>query len=138
MTDIHAALGLSQLTRLYEYVDKRHEIAEVYDQGLKDTNLQKPRRDPSNKSALHLYVIQVGRSQHQRIFHTLREKNIGVNLHYIPVHTQPYYQKLGFAWGDFPNSEDYYRRAISLPMFPTLSEDEQNYVIKTVKALCNA
>jgi UDP-4-amino-4,6-dideoxy-N-acetyl-beta-L-altrosamine transaminase len=137
MTDIHAALGLSQLARLHEYVERRHEIAARYDQEFKGANLQTSYRNPVNKSALHLYVIQVECSQHKHIFHKLRESNIGVNLHYIPVHTQPYYQKLGFAWGDFPNSEDYYRTAISLPMFPTLSVDEQSYVIATVNKLCD-
>ena len=137
MTDIHAALGVSQLTRLHEYVEKRQSIAAKYDRELKDCNLNTPYRNSSHKSALHLYVIQVDPSQHRRIFHELRGNNIGVNLHYIPVHTQPYYQKLGFAWGDFPNSEDYYRRAISLPMFPTLTEVEQNFVIETVKKLCD-
>ena len=90
---------------------------------------------PANKSALHLYVVQVEPSQHNRIFHKLRDNKIGVNLHYIPVHTQPYYQKLGFAWGDFPNSENYYKKAISLPIFPTLTENEQSYVIETFKEL---
>lgn len=137
MTDIHAALGLSQLARLHEYIDKRHEIASRYDQKFNGVNLQKPYRNTLNKSALHLYVIQVETTQHRRIFHKLRENNIGVNLHYIPVHTQPYYQKLGFAWGDFPNSENYYKRAISLPMFPTLSEDEQTFVIEAVKTICH-
>ena len=137
MTDIHAALGLSQLSRVHEYINKRHEIAARYDQDFNGVNLQKPYRNPSNKSALHLYVIQVESTQHRCIFHKLRENNIGVNLHYIPVHTQPHYQKLGFARGDFPNSEDYYRRAISLPIFPTLSEDEQTFVIETVKTLCD-
>lgn len=137
MTDIHAALGLSQLGRLQEYIDKRHEIAFRYDQKFNGVNLQKPYRNPLNKSALHLYVIQVEATQHKRIFHKLRENNIGVNLHYIPVHTQPYYQKLGFAWGDFPNSEEYYKKAISLPIFPTLTENEQSYVIETVKTLCD-
>ena len=137
MTDIHAALGLSQLTRLHDYVEKRQSIAARYDQSLKGCNLNTPYRNSSNKSALHLYVIQVEASQHKRIFHELRGNNIGVNLHYIPVHTQPYYQKLGFAWGDFPNSEDYYRRAISLPMFPTLTKVEQTFVIETVEKLCN-
>lgn len=137
MTDIHAALGLSQLARLYEYVERRHKIAARYDQEFKGAELKTPYRNPVNKSALHLYVIQVKPSQHKQIFHKLRESNIGVNLHYIPVHTQPYYQKLGFAWGDFPNSEDYYRTAISLPMFPTLSVDEQSYVIATVIKLCD-
>ena len=137
MTDIHAALGLSQLARLNEYVDRRHKIAGRYDEGFRNAKLQAPYRNPANKSALHLYIIQVDSSQHKRIFHELRGNNIGVNLHYIPVHTQPYYQKLGFAWGDFPNSEDYYRRAISLPMFPTLTEVEQTFVIETVEKLCN-
>lgn len=137
MTDIHAALGLSQLARLNEYVDRRHKIAGRYDEEFRNAKLQAPYRNPANKSALHLYIIQVESSQHKRIFHELRGNNIGVNLHYIPVHTQPYYQKLGFAWGDFPNSEDYYRRAISLPMFPTLTEVEQTFVIETVEKLCN-
>lgn len=137
MTDIHAAIGLSQLNRLHEYVARRHEIAARYDQEFKGSNLQVPLRNAKNKSALHLYVIQVDPSEHRRIFHKLRESNIGVNLHYIPVHTQPYYQKLGFAWGDFPNSENYYKQAISLPIFPTLSENEQSYVITTVKKLCD-
>jgi UDP-4-amino-4,6-dideoxy-N-acetyl-beta-L-altrosamine transaminase len=137
MTDIHAALGLSQLARLNKYIERRHEIAVRYDQEFNGVNLQKPCRNPLNKSALHLYVIQVEPTQHRHIFHKLRESDVGVNLHYIPVHTQPYYQKLGFAWGDFPNSEDYYKRAISLPMFPTLTENEQTYVIETVKKLCD-
>ena len=137
MTDIHAALGLSQLSRLSEYVKKRHALAAVYDKEFEHSNIQKPYRNPANRSALHLYVIQIESSKHKPVFHALREQNIGVNLHYIPVHTQPYYQRLGFAWGDFPNAENYYRKAISLPMFPTLSWDEQNYVIDKVKTLCN-
>lgn len=137
MTDIHAALGLSQSSRLHEYVERRHLIAAGYDNEFKGANLKTPYRNLENRSALHLYVIQVERSQHNRIFHKLRDSKIGVNVHYIPVHTQPYYQKLGFAWGDFPNSEDYYKRAISLPMFPTLTENEQSYVIETVKKLCD-
>lgn len=136
MTDIHAALGLSQLTRLGEYVNKRHRIAEIYDQEFSNTTIQKPFRNTENRSALHLYIIQVDPEKHNHIFHTLRKKNIGVNLHYIPVHTHPFYQKLGFAWSDFPNSEAYFKRAISLPMFPTLSEDEQKYVINIVKNIC--
>ena len=137
MTDIHAALGLSQLKRLSGYVEKRHQIAANYDKEFENMNVQRPYRNPANRSALHLYVVQVCPLQHKRVFHTLREQNIGVNLHYIPVHTQPYYQNLGFAWGDFPYSEDYYRKAISLPIFPSLSVDEQHYIVKTIKALCN-
>ena len=137
MTDIHAALGLSQLSRLHQYVERRHEIAKRYDEGFQDNNLETPFRDPSNKSALHLYVIKVRPFQHKHVFHSLREQNIGVNIHYIPVHTQPYYQKLGFSWGDFPHSEAYYSRAISLPIYPTLKAEEQKFVIEQVRFLVN-
>lgn len=137
MTDIHAALGLSQLTRLDEYVDKRHEIAAMYDLAFASSATKILSRNLNNRSALHLYVIQVDEAKHRYIFNGLREKDIGVNLHYIPVHTHPYYQKLGFQWGDFPNAEKYYRSAISLPIFPSLKSNEQNYVIKSVKSLCN-
>ena len=135
MTDIHAALGLSQLSRLNEYVDKRHKIAKTYDNEFHNSRVQKPTRNTENKSALHLYIIQTDEENHKIIFNKFRERNIGVNLHYIPVHTHPYYQKLGFKWGDFPNSEEYYRRAISLPIFPTLEPESQQYVIDTVKSL---
>jgi len=133
MTDIHAALGLSQLSRLEEYINKRHDIANIYDAQFEHTRIQKPYRNPNNKSALHLYVIQVDPQKHNYVFHSLRKENIGVNLHYIPIHTQPYYQNLGFSWGDFPNSEAYYKKAISLPIYPKLSKDELNSVIDAVK-----
>lgn len=137
MTDIHAALGLSQLNRLHQYIEIRHEIAERYDEGFKDINLEVPFRDPSNKSALHLYVIKVQPSQHKYVFNCLRKQDIGVNLHYIPVHTHPYYQNLGFSWGDFINSEAYYRRAISLPLYPTLKSEEQKFIIDQIRLLIN-
>jgi len=133
MTDIHAALGLSQLSRLEEYINKRHDIANIYDAQFEQTRIQKPYRNPNNKSALHLYVVQVDPQKHNYVFHSLRKENIGVNLHYIPIHTQPYYQNLGFSWGDFPNSEAYYKKAISLPIYPKLSKDELNSVIDAVK-----
>ena len=133
MTDIHAALGLSQLSRLEEYINKRHDIANIYDVQFEHTRIQKPLRNPNNKSALHLYVIQVDPQKHNYIFHSLRKENIGVNLHYIPIHTQPYYQNLGFSWGDFPNSEAYYKKAISLPIYPRLSKAELHSVIDAVK-----
>ena len=137
MTDIHAALGLSQLIRLDEYVEKRQKIAKMYDQKFSNSNLKTPTRSEENLCALHLYVIQVDEVKHKEIFHSLHDKNIGVNLHYIPVHTQPYYKKLGFKWGDFPNSESYCKRAISLPMYTTLECEQQNYVIEQVKLLCD-
>lgn len=137
MTDIHAALGLSQLERLAENVERRHELADIYDQAFSSTNVTTPIRAGGNLSGLHLYVIQVDANEHKLVFDGLREKGVGVNLHYIPVHTQPYYQRLGFKWGDFPNSENYYRRAISLPMYPTLESQNQSYVIEQVKLLCH-
>lgn len=138
MSDIHAALGVSQLMRVHEYVDKRHEIAATYDLAFTTSETRKLIRNKSNRSALHLYVIQVDQLKRDHIFKMLRGKGISVNLHYIPVHTQPYYRNLGFNWGDFPNSEKYFRRAISLPIFPTLMPEQQKFVINTVKDLCNA
>lgn len=137
MTDIHAALGLSQLSRIHDYVDKRHDIAKIYDLEFVESSIQLPFRNANNKSALHLYIIQVEKARHKYIFRKLREKKIGVNLHYIPVHTHPYYQKIGFKWGDFPNSEAYYSRAISLPIFPSLTQEDQRYIIDTVKLVSN-
>jgi dTDP-4-amino-4,6-dideoxygalactose transaminase len=137
MTDIHAALGLSQIMRLDKYVQKRHKIAEIYDKKFAGSNLKIPTRALENLSALHLYVIKVDEVNHEYIFHALRDKNIGVNLHYIPVHTHPYYKKMGFKWGDFPVSERYYKQAISLPIYPALKYAQQKYVIDVVRSLCN-
>lgn len=133
MSDIHAALGISQLKRLEKYVAKRHKIAKIYDKELKSINCIIPFRNPENYSALHLYVIQVAHGKRNAIFNYLRSNDIGVNVHYIPVHTQPFYQKLGFKWGDFPNSENYFRSAISLPIYPTLSSREHKTVIEHLK-----
>lgn len=137
MTDIHAALGLSQIERLSEYIEKRHEIAKIYDNSFQNTCVTLSVRSKANLSAIHLYVIQVDEAKHHHIFYGLKEKNIGVNVHYIPVHTQPYYINFGFKWGDFPNSEAYYRRAISLPIYPMLKSSEQQHIIEQVKLLCN-
>lgn len=137
MTDIHAALGTSQLSRLSEYISKRHEFAEVYDRELSGSNVQLPFRNANHISALHLYVIQVNEENRHTIFNSLRENGIGVNLHYIPIHTQPYYQAMGFRWGDYPNAETYSKRAISLPMYATLQQEQQHFVIESLKLLCN-
>lgn len=133
MTDIHAALGHSQLNRLSDFIDARHSIAHFYDQAFKDCNLILPYRNPKNISSLHLYVIKVNETDHSRIFQFLRESGVGVNLHYIPIHTHPYYRKLGFDWGDFPIAENYYRTAVSLPIFPSLKLEQQKYIIDLVK-----
>ena len=137
MTDIHAALGISQMQRLKEYVIRRNEIADFYDKEFLSTNVTTPVRNPKNLSAAHLYVVQVEESLHSNIFRELRERKIGVNLHYIPVHTQPYYRKLGFNWGDYPNAESYYKRAISLPIYPALEQAKQDFVVEQLKLLCD-
>ena len=137
MTELQAALGVSQMTRLDEFVTRRHALADRYDALLADLPLTLPHRNPNNRSALHLYPVQVqpesGKTR-QQVFDYLRAHGIGANVHYIPVHTQPYYrQRFGFAHGDFPAAEAYYARAISLPLYFSLSEDEQDSVVATLK-----
>ncbi|MFB1489880.1 MULTISPECIES: UDP-4-amino-4,6-dideoxy-N-acetyl-beta-L-altrosamine transaminase [unclassified Thiocapsa] len=131
MTDIQAALGLSQLQRLEDYIEQRHVLASRYDRLLAKMPISIPYRDSCHRSALHLYPIQVGANR-RGIFEDLREAGIGVNVHYIPVHTQPDYLRLGFRLGDFPISEGYYSQAISLPLFPTMTEVQQDAVIETL------
>ena len=134
MTELQAALGLSQLERLDDYVARRHKIAERYNELLEDLPITAPWQHPDGYSGLHLYVIRLKLNElsvtHKRVFDSLREQGIGVNLHYIPVHTQPYYQQFGFKADDFPEAMNYYREAISLPMYPNLTDDEQNNVVK--------
>ena len=133
MTDIQAALGLSQMTRLQSYVTRRHALAARYDERLAGLPVTTPWQHPDGYSGLHLYVIRAPSSSagtsHRRVFDALREHGIGVNLHYIPVHTQPFYQKMGFRSGQFPEAEAYYAEAISLPMYPQLTELQQDKVI---------
>ncbi len=137
MTDIHAALGLSQFGRLDSFVKRRHELAERYDVLLKDLPLILPHRAKSELSAFHLYVIQIDetRSKAKRldVFVKLRAADINVNVHYIPVHLQPYYRERGFKRGDFPASEAYYDRAISIPLYTSLTEQQQDFVVATLK-----
>ncbi len=137
ITDMQAALGAAQLQRLAGYIDRRHELARRYDEALAGLPLVLPYQSPESRSSLHLYPIQVDEAKagktRRQVFEALRERGILVNVHYIPVHTQPYYRALGFRAGDYPVAEAYYGRAISLPMFPTLGEDEQDRV---VEALC--
>lgn len=136
MTDIHAALGLSQLNRLDAYVAQRHEIAAVYDDAFKDLPMQTPFRREDTLSAFHLYIVGLhDPARHSEVFEALRENDIGVNLHYIPVHLQPYYQGLGFKAGDFPSAEDYYDRAITLPLFPTMTKPQLNQVIDAMNSI---
>jgi UDP-4-amino-4,6-dideoxy-N-acetyl-beta-L-altrosamine transaminase len=133
MTELQAALGLSQLARLHHFVAKRHQIARHYDEAFTNTGIITPWQHPESYSGLHLYVIRVPTKKDKgrlQIFEHLRTKGIAVNVHYIPVHLQPYYRRLGFKTGDFPEAEKYYSEAISLPMFYSLSEIDQNHVIQ--------
>ncbi len=129
LTDLQAALGESQLARIDEYVARRHEIARRYDELLADLPLVTPWQSPEAHSALHLYPIQVAAEERRRVFDHLRSAGIGVNVHYIPVHTQPDYCRLGFERGQFPESERYYAGAISLPMYARLTEEQQDRVV---------
>lgn len=141
MTELQAALGLSQLERLDDFVERRHELANRYDQLLSGKPVKTPWQHPDSYSGLHLYVIRlkldkINRS-HLEVFKSLRDQGIGVNIHYIPVHTQPYYQNLGFSKGDFPEAESYYQEAISLPMFSGLTEDQQDAVVTALDRALN-
>lgn len=137
MTDIQATLVHSQLDRLDEFVARRNFLAERYDQLLDKTPLALPEREPLAHSSFHLYVIRLPEPDaglHQKVFSHLRSAGIGVNVHYIPVHLQPYYADMGFRPGDFPVSEAYYQRAISIPLYPDLTEAQQNHVVMMLKA----
>jgi UDP-4-amino-4,6-dideoxy-N-acetyl-beta-L-altrosamine transaminase len=139
MTEMQAALGISQMQRLNKFVDKRHKLRERYDLLLDSLPMIKPYQDQNCYSALHLYPIQIDASKttkkRKEIFNKLRENGIGVNVHYIPVHTQPYYQQLGFKSGDFPNAESYYSNTISLPIFYSMTNEQQDEVVLMLKEI---
>lgn len=133
MTDFQAALGISQLRQLDTFVDRRRQLALHYHDLLAGMPLTRPWQQPEVDSSWHLYAIcldidQIDKSRRQ-IFDALREAGIGVNVHYIPVHTQPYFRNKGFSVGDFPKAEYYYARALSLPLFPELRESEQGRIV---------
>ena len=137
MADLQAALGVSQMKRLDQYVAKRHEIAKCYDLLLRDLPITLPWQHPDTFSAYHLYVVRLRlekiKTSTTRVFERLRAKGIAVNIHYIPVHTQPYYQQMGFKLGDFPESEQYYREAISIPIYPALTPEKQDFVVSSIQ-----
>lgn len=137
MTDLQAALGLSQLERLDDYVARRHALAQRYDRLLSGLSVIVPWQHPDSYSGFHLYVIRLQldriNSGHLQVFESLREQGVGVNLHYIPVHTQPYYQAMGFKPEEFPEAQRYYREAISLPMFSTMTEAQQDTVVAALQ-----
>lgn len=136
MTELQAALGRSQLQRLEQYVAARHQRAAVYDAALASLPVTRPWQHPDSYSGYHLYVIRLpgaSLAHRRQVFESLRAAGIGVNVHYIPVHTQPYYQALGFALGDFPEAERYYAEAISLPLYPLLTDDQQQHVVRALE-----
>ncbi len=136
LSDIHAALGIAQLRRLTEFVATRRRIASRYDDAFVDAplTLQRHRRD--SQSSFHLYVIRLDidriAASRSEVFSALLDRGIGVNVHYIPVHLQPYYRDRGFRPGSYPNAERYYSEAISLPLFPSLDQDRQGHIIDSV------
>ncbi|MGB1477414.1 MAG: UDP-4-amino-4,6-dideoxy-N-acetyl-beta-L-altrosamine transaminase [Marinobacter salsuginis] len=137
MTELQAALGVSQMARLDDFVNRRHELARRYDELLADLPVVTPWQHPDSYSGLHLYVIRLKlaeiRASHREVFELLRELGIGVNLHYIPVHTQPYYSAMGSAPEDFPEAMHYYNEAISIPMYHGLTFEQQDAVVAALK-----
>lgn len=139
MNDLQAALGLSQLKRLDRYVDVRRQLASKYSERLRGLPVKLPLEAEGCRSAFHLYIIRIDLQQlsarHATVFESLRSSGVGVNLHYIPIHLQPYYRRFGFRRGMFPNAENYYSQAISLPIFPSLSSKEQSHVISVLETV---
>ena len=137
MTELQAALGNSQMERLDKFVARRHVLASRYDELLAALPVITPWQQPDSYSGFHLYVIRLQLEKlaktRRQVFESLRAQGIGVNVHYIPIHTQPYYQSMGFKHGEFPNAEKYYSEAISLPIFPKMSDAEVCSVINALK-----
>ncbi|WP_353646348.1 UDP-4-amino-4,6-dideoxy-N-acetyl-beta-L-altrosamine transaminase [Mesorhizobium sp. WSM2239] len=137
MTELQGALGLSQMARVDAYVARRHELARRYDQTLKGLPVTIPWQHPDGYSGLHLYVIRLQldaiKGSHKDVFKSMQSQGIGVNLHYIPIHMQPYYQRMGFNPGDYPEAEAYYFEAMTIPMYPAMSYDQQDSVISALE-----
>ena len=133
LTDIQAALGISQMSRIDDFIESRNLLAQVYNQQLSNLPLKLPFIRSENRSAFHLYIVRLitekNRYVHKKIFESLREEGIGVNLHYMAVHLQPYYRKRGFTDGSFPEAERYGNEAITLPLYSNLKKDTQETVI---------
>ena len=135
LTDMQAALGLSQLGRLPQFLEVRRHLAASYTRALAGLPVVTPRQDPEGLSAWHLYCIRIDDARRRQVFDGLRAAGIGANVHYIPVHLQPDYRRLGFKFGDFPEAEKYYAETITLPLHPALSPAEQDHVITTLAGL---
>jgi UDP-4-amino-4,6-dideoxy-N-acetyl-beta-L-altrosamine transaminase len=132
MTDIQAALGSSQMSRLAEYVTRREALAHQYDVHLAQLPVRLPKRAGNRRSAWHLYVVRVAASERLSVFHTMRNAGVGVNVHYTPVHLHPYYRQLGFVPGRFPHAEAHGAEAITLPLYPGLSAADMDLVVATL------
>ncbi len=138
LTDLQAVLGISQLDRLDEFLRRRRQLAGQYDKLLSGLSLTLPKQDSRSDSAWHLYVVQLlpteqnAESYRRDVFKSMHASGVAVNVHYIPVHLQPYYRKYGFKPGDYPNAERYYARALSLPMFYGLSDADQHHVVDSL------
>ncbi|QBG37729.1 UDP-4-amino-4,6-dideoxy-N-acetyl-beta-L-altrosamine transaminase [Litorilituus sediminis] len=135
MTELQAALGLSQSSKLAKFVEQRNNLASYYDKAFNHSAITPLTPQSDAYSAYHLYIVllpELDKSKHKQVICALRDHNIFAHVHYIPIHTQPYYQNLGFNLGDFPVAEEYYNRAISLPLFPQLTVKEQDYIIETL------
>ena len=139
MNDIQAALGLNQMKRLDKYIKRRHEIAKHYDSALKNLPLITPWQSPNGYSSYHLYPILIeenlAQKKQRQVYDELLKNNIGVNLHYIPVHRQPYYENLGFKNNDFPQAESFHRKVLSIPMYAILQDEQQKHVIEIIKKI---
>jgi len=133
MTDIQAALGASQMGRIGEFVARRNEIADTYRSAFATLPVRVQQVPTNVVSAYHLFVIELERHDRHAVFSALRSAGLGVNVHYIPVHLQPYYRNLGFAPGDFPNAEEYYAKAITLPLFPMMTDAQRDTVLSAVQ-----
>ena len=139
ITEIQAALGLSQLNRLDEYIKIRHKITEFYNSELNDLDIQLPFQSPKSYSSYHLYPIRVKNNLNpktqKKIYDALWENDVAANILYIPVHRHPYYENLGFSLGDFPEAEQFHREVICLPIFPKLNKEQQTKVVKSLKLI---
>ncbi|MDC1035047.1 UDP-4-amino-4,6-dideoxy-N-acetyl-beta-L-altrosamine transaminase [Alphaproteobacteria bacterium] len=141
MTDIQAALGNSQLKKLKEFVKKRQAIATIYNNEFSENNFVLPFQHHNSYSSFHLYIMrfkdQTGPHSRNNVFNRLRESGVNVNIHYIPIYRQPFYQSMGFKLSNFKNAEAYYKEAISIPLYPDLTESQQSYVIDVIKSSNN-
>jgi dTDP-4-amino-4,6-dideoxygalactose transaminase len=138
MTELQAALGVSQISRLNEFVNRRHLLAERYDYLLSGLPILTPWQNPDCYSSFHLYPIRLKlekiKKKHIQVFKFLIEKEIGVNLHYIPIYRHKYYQSMGFYYENYPHAEQYYKEAISLPIYYDLSKSQQDKVVCALKS----